>query len=179
MIKSLPIPKIQKNLGNENKLYSVFIVIRLVNGENIEINGKILQEEGKEFLKFLGIRNWGTKVCYKFALPDWDISDNDIINECINILSQISDNELTRILLDEQYYNDIKTENFNAGMNKGFVIASFSNFLEDRNNSRAFKMLRDNNAKVYGEEEIREMLKDKEESDVDKFIKYLKNYNFF
>ena len=53
---------------------------RMGNGDNIQINGKNLLDDGKEFLKLLGLRNWATKnSSNRFALPEWDISENSIL----------------------------------------------------------------------------------------------------
>jgi hypothetical protein len=71
---------IQINVDNELK--------RMEEGKDIQINSENLQDDGKEFLKLLGLRKWATKNDRnKFALPDWDISENPIINQCIKILS--------------------------------------------------------------------------------------------
>ena len=161
-------------------------------GENIQINQQNLEEDGKEFIKLLGIRNWGTKCDNnRFALPEWDISENSVINECINILSEISDTKLSRMILDEQYFEDIKTENYNAGMdegmkkgmnegiNKGLIIAAFLIFLEEKEDERAFQILKSNNVQVKEDEEIKKILQGKKNSDVNDFIEYLNNYNFF
>ena len=161
---------------------------RMEAGENIQINQQNLEEDGKEFIKLLGIRNWGTKCDdNRFALPEWDISENSVINECINILSEISDTKLSRMILDEQYFEDIKTENYNAGMdegmkkgmNKGLIIAAFLIFLEEKEDERAFQILKSNNVQVKGDEEIKKILQGKKNSDVNDFIEYLNNYNFF
>ena len=163
---------IQINIDNELK--------RIENGESVEINGKNLKDDGKEFLKLLGLKNWATEAYgYKFALPEWDISDNSKINQCIKNLSEISDSELAQIIMDEQYFEDIQKENYKAGFNIGLIIGAFENFLKDKENKRAFYALKYNNAQVNGEDEIREILKEKEKSDVDNFIEYLKNYKFF
>ena len=165
---------------------------RMEAGENIQINQQNLEEDGKEFIKLLGIRNWGTKCDNnRFALPEWDISENSVINECINILSEISDTKLSRMILDEQYFEDIKTENYNAGMdegmkkgmnegiNKGLIIAAFLIFLEEKEDERAFQILKSNNVQVKEDEEIKKILQGKKNSDVNDFIEYLNNYNFF
>ena len=165
---------------------------RMEAGENIQINQQNLEEDGKEFIKLFGIRNWGTKCDdNRFALPGWDISENSVINECINILSEITDTKLSRMILDEQYFEDIKTENYNAGMdegmkkgmnegiNKGLIIAAFSIFLEEKEDERAFQILKSNNVQVKGDEEIKKILQGKKNSDVNDFIEYLNNYNFF
>ena len=165
---------------------------RMEAGENIQINQQNLEEDGKEFIKLLGIRNWGTKCDNnRFALPEWDISENSVINECINILSEITDTKLSRMILDEQYFEDIKTENYNAGMdegmkkgmnegiNKGLIIAAFSIFLEEKEDERAFQILKSNNVQVKGDGEIKKILRGKKNSDVNDFIEYLNNYNFF
>ena len=102
-----------------------------------------------------------------------------MINQCIDLLSKISNSQLSRMILDEQYFNDIRTENFNAGENKGLIIAAFVDFLEDSGNEKAFNKLKGNNVQIDGEEEIKEILKDKEESEVEDFIEYLYNYKFF
>ena len=163
---------IQVNLDNE--------LGRMEEGKNIQINNKDIQDDGKEFIKLLSLRKWATKNDRnKYALPNWDISENPIINECIKILSEISDSELSRMILDEQYLEDIQAENFNAGMNKGYITCAFCNFLEDRNNKRALDLLTNNDIRIDEEEEVREILKDKENSDVEDFIHYLNNYNFF
>ena len=87
------------------------------------------------------------------------------------------------MILDEQYFDDIRTENFNAGINigvnKGLIIAAFLDFLEDNENERALNKLKGNNVQIDGEEEIKEILKDKEESEVEDSIEYLYNYKFF
>ena len=165
---------------------------RMEAGENIQINQQNLEEDGKEFIKLFGIRNWGTKCDdNRFALPGWDISENSVINECINILSEITDTKLSRMILDEQYFEDIKTENYNAGMdegmkkgmnegiNKGLIIAAFSIFLEEKEDERAFQILKSNNVQVKEDEEIKKILQGKKNSDVNDFIEYLNNYNFF
>jgi hypothetical protein len=83
------------------------------------------------------------------------------------------------MILDEQYLEDIKADNFNAGKNEGIITCAFINFLEDRNNKRALLLLENNDVRFDEEDEIREILKEKENSDVEDFIHYLNNYEFF
>ena len=89
------------------------------------------------------------------------------------------------MILDEQYFEDIKTENYNAGMdegmkkgmnegiNKGLIIAAFLIFLEEKEDERAFQILKSNNVQVKGDEEIKKILQGKKNSDVNDFIEYL------
>mgnify|MGYP006873133094 CR=1 FL=1 len=66
---------------------------------------------------------------------------------------------MTGILLDEQCYLYIASENFKAGMNQGLIIAAFSIFLEGFDTPKEFELLKDGNVKVGGEDELRKCFK--------------------
>ena len=150
-------------------------LINITNNEDININNKVLDIEGKEFIKLLGVKIWATKIGQKFVLPNLDLSDNETINECINILSSINDIELTEILMDEKYKLDI----IKNSENKTLIKIAFQIFLEGINDDRAINLLKDNNVVLEDEDEIREKLFEEHQSLVDEFIEYLKIYEFF
>jgi len=148
---------------------------QLMNGNDITINGKILGKDGKEFIKLLGLRNWAKKSGDKYAFPNVEVSANEVINECINFLSSISDKDLKNLLIDEKYRLDYQKDL----INKGLIIGAFSAFSEGRNNDMAFNILKNNNVIVDDETEIESALYDKNPDVVGEFINYLKVYNFF
>ena len=150
-------------------------LINITNNEDININNKVLDIEGKEFIKLLGVKIWATKIGEKFVLPNLDLSDNEAINECINILSSINDIDLTEILMDEKYKLDI----IKNSENKTLIKIAFQIFLEGINDDRAINLLKDNNVVLEDEDEIREKLFEEHQSLVDEFIEYLKIYEFF
>ena len=92
------INKVQVNIDNE--------LIKVNGDEDIKINNKFLENEGKEFIKLLGLRNWAEKSGDKFVLPNLKLSDNEAINDCIEYLSSINDNLFVEILMDEKYKLD-------------------------------------------------------------------------
>lgn len=155
-------------------------LINLNNGENIYINNKELDIEGEEFLKLLGLRAWATKEGEKFVFPNFDISDNDEINECINILSSMNDRQWKEILMAERYKRDLIKDSEKRGEYKAFVFGVFEFFLEGiADDDRGYNFLVNNNVIIEDENEIRRILKDKEQTLVDEFIRYLDNYDFF
>lgn len=89
---------VQVNIDNE--------LIKVNGDEDIKINNKFLENEGKEFIKLLGLRNWAEKSGDKFVLPNLKLSDNEAINDCIEYLSSINDNLFVEILIDEKYKLD-------------------------------------------------------------------------
>ena len=93
--------------------------------KEIYINGKRIFEDGKEFLKLFGLKKWALKSGNRYIIPnyiDFDLSQNNTINECFSKLSLIDKKQLTEMLADEQYYMDIVNENLEEGYNKGKIV---------------------------------------------------------
>ena len=104
-------------------------------GNDIFINGKKINNEGKEFIKLFGLNKWAVKQGNRYAIPDYriyNLSQSKSINECFGILSSINDEALTEIMLDEQYYQDIVNENRNYGFNQGFEQGKEEGFEQGR-----------------------------------------------
>lgn len=155
-------------------------LINMKNNKNININNKVLDIEGKEFIKLLGIRAWAKKEGEKFIFPNFDLSENEAINECINILSSFNDRQLTEVLMDERYKLDIMKDSEKRGQYRGYIDSAFQIFLEGiPGDDRAYNLLKDNNIILEDEGELIEILKDKPQSLVNQFIVYLNNYEFF
>lgn len=77
-------------VGNTEHLniYSINLpkfIEKIKNNEKISIYGQEIQEEGKIWLKLLGIRNLNCKCGIRFIVPQ--IADNLIINSALTILS--------------------------------------------------------------------------------------------
>ena len=154
-------------------------LININANKDIKINNKILENEGEEFIKLLGLRNWAEKSGEKFIIPDLKLSDNDTINECISILSSMNDNQVVEILMDEQYKYEFAKTFTQEGFYKGLVISSFEFFLEGINDDRAYNLLKNNNVVLEDESEIKSILNDRPDVLVHEFIDYLKIYGFF
>ena len=97
-------------------------LLNLANNKLIKINEIEIGNDGKEFLKLFGLKSWAIKVGNRYAIPNYKefkLSTNPTINKCFEILSSFDNEELTEMILDEQYYIDIVNENINYGFNQG------------------------------------------------------------
>ena len=153
----------------------------IANNEPIEINGKDIGNDGKEFLKLFALKSWAIKDGDRYAIPnykEYKLSTNPTINKCFEILSSINNKELTEMILDQQYYNDIVNENreegINLGLNKGLIIGAFSIFNLNSDLDMTDNYLRENGVIMSDESEIRRILNNKDKDTVDEFIKSLK-----
>ena len=159
------------------------------NGVDVIINGKTLNNDGKEFIKLFGLRKWATKIGNRYALPNFnnlEIAQNTTIKECIEILASIDDYQLLEMIADEKYYTDIVTENFKKGvvkghglgLNDGLIIGAFS-FLSITNDiTQIYNYLKRNNVIFKDENQVRTVLSGKDTNDIDIFINYLKAWKF-
>lgn len=143
----------------------------------IEINGKEIKNKGKEYLKLLGIRYWGKKDGRKYIIPDISlISSNDSLINCIRILGSISQNEITLIELDEQFYEDIMNEREEEGMKIGLLKSAYILFASG--NEEQIEVILNNNNVKLDKNKIREILKGNIEEVIEEFIKYLELHNY-
>ena len=111
----------------------------IANNEPIDINGKHISNDGKEFLKLFGLKSWAIKDGDRYAIPnykEYKLSTNPTINKCFEILSSISNEELTEMIFDEQYYNDIVNENREDAFNQGKLKGKEEGRLEGKEQGR-------------------------------------------
>ena len=63
---------------------------KIINDEDVFINGKKLDKKGKEWLKLLGLRTWCPREDDKFILPKgYILSSNSFLNQAIETLEDI------------------------------------------------------------------------------------------
>ena len=101
------------NYSYDYSLYKEYV--KLNKGENIIINGKELDIEGKEFIKLFCLENWAKYSGNKYIIPNMDLSKNETINECIDILSSFSEFELEKIKRSEEDFIDFLLSKYEEG----------------------------------------------------------------
>ena len=152
-------------------------------GNEIKINDKKITQRGKEYIKLFGIRLWGKMVGNKYIIPNEEIFFNEKIKECINILSNVDNFSLEKMILDEYtYLNELRLskeegikEGINEGINEGIIKSAYGVFLIN-NNIKDFKeYLKDEGIVINNKEEIRKILKNKDKTLVEYFINILFN----
>ena len=154
---------------------------KLQKGENIFINGKELKTEGKEFIKFLCLGKWAKYKGNKYIIPNIEITKNETLNECFDILSSFSEFEIMQMERGEENFIDFINSAWERWFRKGikarFIESCFSLFLGDKKKSDiTYVLMISNGAKNEDENEIRTILKNKEINFVNDFIDYLKKY---
>jgi len=153
---------------------------KLKKGEKIIINGKELDIEGKEFIKLFCLENWAKNSGNKYIIPNMDLSKNETINECIDILSSFNEFDLIKIKRSEEDFIDFLNSKYEEGYREGFkegqIRSVFSTFSSNQNFDLVYKLLIRLKIQIKNEEEIRTILKDKEINLVDSFIDNLKKY---
>ena len=180
---------ITKTSNNENKNINLIQIIEidfkkefknLKKGKNIFINGKELKTEGKEFIKFFCLGKWAKYKRNRYIIPNIEITKNETLNECFDILSSFSEFEMTKILREEEdfidYLNSMWEEGFRKGITESSIKLGFIIYLEDKKKSEIAYEIMKNKVKIENENEIREILKNKDTKNVNDFIDYLKKY---
>ena len=154
---------------------------KLKKGENIFINGKELKTEGKEFIKFLCLGKWAKYRGNRYVIPNIEITKNETLNECFDILSSFSEFEIMQIERGEEnfidFINSAWESFFRKGMKTRFIESCFSLFQGDKKKSDiTYEIMISNGLKIENENEIRTILKNKEINLVNDFIDYVKKY---
>ena len=179
--------------------------MNLANNKPIKINEIEIGNDGKEFLKLFGLKSWAIKVGNRYAIPNYKefkLSTNPTINKCFEILSSFDNEELTEMILDEQYYIDIVNENINygfnqgkeegkkegreegkkeginLGLNTGLIIGAFSIFEVNSDLQITYNYLRRNGLIMNDESQIRSILNNEDKNKVEQFINNLKILKF-
>lgn len=146
----------------------------LKNDEIIKVYNKEITRKGVENLKLFGIRIWGKMIDRKYILPDDEIFVNDTVKECIEILSKISNDQISKMIIDEQYYFDVIQENKEEGINEGLIVGAYGVFLASNNNyDNCYKFWRENEITINSKDEIRKILSKKDENLIEDLINYL------
>ena len=157
--------------------------------KEIQINNKKISWKGKEYIKLFAIRLWGQKVSNRYIIPNGQIFLNEKIGECLNILSNIDEWSLEKMILDENtYLNELKLskeegiiEGMKKGMKKGIkegikegmIKCAYEVFLTTNNTKDFYEYLKEEGININNKEEIRNILKDKDEYLVKEFINNL------
>ena len=144
------------------------------------INGKEIKNKGKEYIKLLGIRNWGEKSNGRYIIPDANlVSSNKVFIRCLMKLSSISQFQISKMELDEEDYletlEEEREEGKKEGKKEGIINSSFILFIDGSN--YAYTILEQNDINVNANE-IREILKRESEEDVEEYIQFLKNTDY-
>lgn len=164
---------------NYIKLIEIDISEEIKNMEQnkpIIINGKEIKNKGKEYIKLLGIRNWGEKYNGRYAIPDANlVSSNKVFIRCLMKLSAISQFQITKMELDEEDYLETIEEKREEGKKEGIINSSFILFIDGSN--YAYTILERNDINIKANE-IREILKGEREKDVEEYIQFLKNIEY-
>ena len=87
---------------------------------------------------------------------------------------------MTKILREEEdfidYLNSMWEEGFRKGITESSIKLGFNICLEDKKKSEIAYEIMKNKVKIENENEIREILKNKDTKNVNDFIDYLKKY---
>ena len=141
--------------------------------EPVIINGKEIGNNGKEYIKLLGIRNWGITDVFKYVLPKISIlSENQIFIECLEILGSFSQNALSLLRVDEQSILD----DTKIIQDKENIFGAFIAFIQK---SDPLKFLNKYNVDLedYTDDYIKSVLKRQDIKLVNEFVQILKDNN--
>lgn len=161
------------------------------NNKPVEINGKIIKNKGKEYIKLLGIRKWGKKDGKKYIIPDTSlITTNNVLKKCFDILGSITQSEIDLMELDEQSYIDMMNQKEEEGIKKGIeqgieqgiqqgILKSAYTLFANGNEEQVEILFQNNNIILdVNEDEIRDMLEGNISEVIEVFIQYLKVHNY-
>ena len=169
--------------SNEKQIIEVNFVKeyeKLKKGENIIVNGKELDIEGKEFIKLFCLENWAKYSGNKYIIPNMNLSKNEAINECIDILSSFNEFDLIKIKRSEEDFIDFLLskyeEGYRSGLKIGRINSLFTSFKISKNFDLALDLFNISEIKIKNEDEIRTILKNEETKLVEFFIDNLKKY---
>ena len=126
------------------------------------------------------MENWVKYSGNKYIIPNMNLSKNETINECIDILSSFNEFDLIKIKRSEEDFIDFLNSKYEEGyrevFKEGQIRSVFSTFSSNQNFDLVYKLLIRLKIQIKNEEEIRTILKDKEINLVDSFIDNLKKY---
>ena len=161
---------------------------KIIEGEDIIINNKLIGTHGKEWIKLLGLRLWCRKSWGKYILPkNLKLSDNSCFNEAIKILALVPEYLLLTATLDEKDYRQFIENNEKRikeaeqnGAKKQSILSAFTLFKAGYC-SKPIKLCLQN--KKFTSEEVNSALEDyiiedNKENDKDRFISFLEEYKF-
>ena len=152
-------------------------VSKILDDKPVIINNKYINEKGKEYIKLFGIRNWCDNISNRFRIPKIDnVSSNDIFKECLSILSSVNQDQISKMIVDEQsFFDTIK-----AYKDEAFILVAFDYFLQGKDKKEIFEHFEkyDVNFEELDEFDIKSMLIKEKENNIKKFIKFLKKYNY-
>ncbi len=149
---------------------------KINNNEDIYINNRKIGDNGKEWIKLLGLRTWCAKQSNKFILPKTHkLSNNPNFYEAIKILSDIP---VTIQIASLQFAVDL--ENYNKTLDdiktKTIIDNSYKLFCLKCEKEYIFELLKE---KKFKKEDIISALgKNVEKGLINEFILFLKNNNF-
>ena len=145
------------------------IIKNIINNEHVIINNKEIKNNGKEYIKLLGIRNWCSRDSSKYILPKLSLlTSNDIFFECLEILGSVSQNALSLMKVEEQSLFDEENEK----RNREAIFISYALFLS-KSDPIEYLNKNDVDLKDYSEEDIKSILKDQKMEYVNTFIECL------
>jgi len=141
--------------------------------EPVIINGKEIGNIGKEYIKLLGIRNWGKTDASKYVLPKIKmLSENEIFIECLEVLGSISQTALLFMRVDEQSIIDDEKKI----QDREYIFSAFTLFIHKID---PLKFLKEKNVVLedYTDDDIKTVLKREEIKLVNEFVQILKDNN--
>ena len=111
-------------------------VSKILDDKPVIINNKYINEKGKEYIKLFGIRNWCDNISNRFRIPKIDnVSSNDIFKECLSILSSVNQDQISKMIVDEQsFFDTIK-----AYKDEAFILVAFDYFLQGKDKKEIFE----------------------------------------
>ena len=142
---------------------------KIKNDKSVIINKKEIGNNGKEYIKLLGIRNWCKSDSYKYIVPKISLlSSNKKFLECLEILGSVGQNALSLMKVNEQSFFEEEKEK----RDREYILSAFSLFLckED-----PIEYLQKNQVDLgdYTENYIKSVLKDQKFKFVKSFIRIL------
>ena len=159
---------------------------KIKNGNDVYINEKKIGNEGKEWLKLLGLREWCSTHLDKYIIPkNFKLSNNELFNEAIIKLSNIP-KEIFMESIDTEKdiinyikeLEDARLEGKKEGKIITLIISAFNLFKENYEKKNIFTILgkeKFNKSDVLINLEQFEGMNDIKE----KFIFFLKKMNFY
>ena len=103
-------------------------IYNIMKDEPVIINKEEIDDNGKEYIKLLGIRNWCKRDSSKYALPKLPLlSSNEIFLECLEILGSVGQNALFLMKVYEQCLFDEEKEK--EKNDREHIILAFTLFI--------------------------------------------------
>ena len=184
----------KKTVENLNDLKIIVLnlpeLIEQINNEvEIIVENKKIETIGRNWIKLLGIRNWGLKEFHRFILPSEINFECDELKSTFLMLKNTKELDLARAISEQQFIDGVLEETKQEGEKEGKIEGKMEGTIEGKKKreieiminffNKNEKLLEDNMDSIsekemkYSELEIKQNSKDRI-TNIDRFIELLK-----